>query len=89
MRWLPVEAGQGAAQYDSELRRKYQRLKFRRSAPAESLGWGVSCRDLIVVANCVAVPTGSLGLVRQRAKRHTQIVRPQHNRQDTLPESQV
>jgi len=32
MRWLLVEAGQSAAQYDSELRRKYQRLKFRRGA---------------------------------------------------------
>jgi transposase len=32
MRWLLVEAGQSAAQYDPELRRKYQRLKFRRGA---------------------------------------------------------
>ena len=31
-RWLLVEAGQSAAQYDPELRRKYQRLKFRRGA---------------------------------------------------------
>jgi transposase len=30
LRWLLVEAGQGAAQFDPELRRKYQRLKFRR-----------------------------------------------------------
>jgi transposase len=30
MRWLLVEAGQSAAQFDPELRRKYQRLKFRR-----------------------------------------------------------
>lgn len=30
MRWLLVEAGQSAAQSDPELRRKYQRLKFRR-----------------------------------------------------------
>jgi hypothetical protein len=29
-RWLLVEAGQGAAQFDPELRRQYQRLKFRR-----------------------------------------------------------
>jgi hypothetical protein len=27
-----VEAGQSAAQYDPELRRKHQRLKFRRGA---------------------------------------------------------
>ncbi len=33
MRWLLVEAGQSAAQFDPELRRKYQRLKFRRGAP--------------------------------------------------------
>ncbi|MGO9274753.1 MAG: IS110 family transposase [Terriglobia bacterium] len=32
MRWLLVEAGQSAAQYDPVLRRKYQRLKFRRGA---------------------------------------------------------
>ncbi|MGH9353319.1 MAG: hypothetical protein ACRD2G_14355 [Terriglobia bacterium] len=30
MRWLRVEAGHSAAQFDPELRRKYQRLKFRR-----------------------------------------------------------
>ena len=30
MRWLLVEAGHAAAQYDEELRRQYQRLKFRR-----------------------------------------------------------
>jgi|GEM_PF-1027416 len=33
-RWLRVEAGQSAAQFDPELRRKYQRLKFRRGAKA-------------------------------------------------------
>jgi transposase len=32
LRWLLVEAGQSAAQYDPELRRKYRRLKFRRGA---------------------------------------------------------
>ena len=32
MRWLLVEAAQVAAQYDPELRRKYQRLKLRRGA---------------------------------------------------------
>lgn len=32
MRWLLVEAGQTAARYDSELRRFYQRLKFRRGS---------------------------------------------------------
>jgi len=32
LRWLLVEAGQSAAQYDPELRRKYQRLKFRHGA---------------------------------------------------------
>jgi hypothetical protein len=30
MRWLLVEAGYGVAQFDPELRRKHQRLKFRR-----------------------------------------------------------
>jgi transposase len=30
MRWLLVEAGHAAAQYDEELRRQYQRLKSRR-----------------------------------------------------------
>jgi len=30
MRWLLVEAGHTAAQFDPELRRQYQRLKFRR-----------------------------------------------------------
>jgi transposase len=30
MRWLLVEAGHSASQFDPELRRKYQRLKFRR-----------------------------------------------------------
>ena len=30
MRWLLVEAGQTAARFDPELRRAYQRLKFRR-----------------------------------------------------------
>jgi transposase len=30
LRWLLVQAGHGAAQYDPELRRKYQRLAFRR-----------------------------------------------------------
>jgi len=30
LRWLLVEAGQSAAQFDAQLRRKYQRLKFRR-----------------------------------------------------------
>jgi len=32
LRWLLVEAGQSAAQFDPELRRVYQRLKFRRGA---------------------------------------------------------
>jgi transposase len=32
LRWLLVEAGQSAAQWDPELRRRYQRLKFRRGA---------------------------------------------------------
>ena len=32
LRWLLVEAGQSAAQFDPQLRRKYQRLKFRRGA---------------------------------------------------------
>ena len=32
LRWLLVEAGHSAAQFDPELRRKYQRLKFRRGA---------------------------------------------------------
>ncbi len=32
LRWLLVEAGQTAAQHDPELRRRYQRLKFRRGA---------------------------------------------------------
>jgi len=31
-RWLLVEAGQSAAQFDPELRRRYLRLKFRRGA---------------------------------------------------------
>ncbi|MGH9358516.1 MAG: transposase, partial [Terriglobia bacterium] len=30
LRWLLVEAGQSAVQFDLELRRTYQRLKFRR-----------------------------------------------------------
>jgi transposase len=30
LRWLLVEAGQSAVQHDPELRRRYQRLKFRR-----------------------------------------------------------
>ncbi len=30
MRWLLVEAAQTAARFDPELRRTYQRLKFRR-----------------------------------------------------------
>lgn len=32
LRWLLVEAGQSASQHDAELRRRYQRLKFRRGA---------------------------------------------------------
>jgi transposase len=32
LRWLLVEAGQSAAQFDAELRRVYQRLQFRRGA---------------------------------------------------------
>jgi len=32
LRWLLVEAGQSAARFDPELRRKYQRLKFRRGS---------------------------------------------------------
>ncbi len=32
MRWLLVEAGHVASQFDPELRRRYQRLKFRRGA---------------------------------------------------------
>jgi transposase len=32
LRWLRVEAGQTAARFDPELRRKYQRLKFRRGS---------------------------------------------------------
>ncbi len=33
LRWLLVEAGQAAARFDPDLRRKYQRLKFRRGSP--------------------------------------------------------
>jgi transposase len=32
LRWLLVEAGQAAARFDPELRRTYQRLKFRRGS---------------------------------------------------------
>jgi len=32
LRWLLVEAGQSAAQFDPQLRRQYQRLKFRRGS---------------------------------------------------------
>ena len=32
MRWLLVEAAQTAARFDPELRRCYQRLKFRRAS---------------------------------------------------------
>ena len=32
LRWLLVEAGQTAARFDPQLRRKYQRLKFRRGS---------------------------------------------------------
>jgi transposase len=32
LRWLLVEAGQAAARFDPELRRRYQRLKFRRGS---------------------------------------------------------
>jgi hypothetical protein len=74
MRWPLVEAGQSAAQYDSELRRKYQPLKFRCGAPAGSLGWGFSYRGffliqetmakpdhyLTVASNCGTVPTSQL-----------------------------
>ena len=37
LRWLLVEAGHGAAQFDPELRRKYQRLKFRRGGAVASV----------------------------------------------------
>jgi len=37
LRWLLVEAGHGAAQFDGELRRKYQRLKFRRGGAVASV----------------------------------------------------
>jgi transposase len=33
MRWLLVEAAQSAAQFDPELRRQYQRLRYRRGGP--------------------------------------------------------
>lgn len=33
LRWLLVEAGQAAARFDPELRRRYQRLKYRRGGP--------------------------------------------------------
>jgi transposase len=37
LRWLLVEAGHGVAQFDSELRRKYLRLKFRRGGAVASV----------------------------------------------------
>ncbi len=37
LRWLLVEAGHGAAQFDPELRRKYLRLKFRRGGAVASV----------------------------------------------------
>lgn len=37
LRWLLVEAGHGAAQFDPELQRKYQRLKFRRGGAVASV----------------------------------------------------
>jgi transposase len=37
LRWLLVEAGHNAAQFDPELRRKYQRLKFRRGGAVASV----------------------------------------------------
>ena len=37
LRWLLVEAGHGAAQFDPELRRKYQHLKFRRGGAVASV----------------------------------------------------
>src|SRR5579864_7383464 len=37
LRWLLVEAGHGMAQFDAEMRRKYQRLKFRRGGAVASV----------------------------------------------------
>jgi transposase len=37
LRWLLVEAGHGVAQFDPEMRRKYQRLKFRRGGGVASV----------------------------------------------------
>ena len=37
VRWLLVEAGHGAARFDPERRRKYQRLKFRRGGAVASV----------------------------------------------------
>ena len=37
LRWLLVEAGHGVAQFDPEMRRKYQRLKFRRGGAVASV----------------------------------------------------
>jgi len=37
LRWLLVEAGHGVAQFDPELRRKYQRVKFRRGGAVASV----------------------------------------------------
>lgn len=39
MRWRLLEAGQSAAQFDPELRRKYLRLKFRRGAKVAKVAW--------------------------------------------------
>jgi len=37
LRWLLVEAGHGVGQFDAEMRRKYQRLKFRRGGAVASV----------------------------------------------------
>jgi transposase len=37
LRWLLVEAGHGAGQFDAEMRRKYQRIKFRRGGAVASV----------------------------------------------------
>ena len=39
MRWLLVEAAPSAAQFDPELRRRYQRLKYRRGGPVAKVAW--------------------------------------------------
>ena len=75
MRWLLVEAAQTAARYDPELRRAYQRLKFRRVSGVAKVA--IARRLAVRLYWMLRAPVDYAQLVRMSGSPSSAVVPPE------------